>query len=144
MSENKVITFVFDNRPLRMTCLKDGSIYLFSEDIKLMLLESLKRIPLKLSEYIINNYIDQFTENNDKKAFSYKNKIVPLLKYVSLISLFQVFNNFEEKELKRIADDTTQLQIFICKSIVEARKYFGIDMMTHIYEIIDNAKREAD
>jgi hypothetical protein len=77
--KNEVITFVFNNRPLRMTCLKDGSIYLFSEDIELMLIESLKSIPLKLSEHIIKSYINQFTENNDKKAFYYEEKITPLI-----------------------------------------------------------------
>ncbi len=125
-----------------MTRLKDDSVYLFSEDIKLMLIESLKSIPSAFSEHIIKGYINQFTENNDKKAFYYEDQITPLIKYVSLIPLFQSFNNFEGEELKRTANDTTQLQVFMCRAIVDARKHFGIDMMTHLYEMADRAKED--
>ena len=138
--KNEVLTFVFDNRPLRMTRLKDDSIYLFSEDIELILIESLKSIPLKFSEHIIKDYINKFMENNDKKAFYFEDKITPLIKYVSLIPLFQAFNNFKDKELKCIADDTTQLQIFMCRAIIDTRKHFGIDVMTQVYEMADRAK----
>jgi hypothetical protein len=61
---------------------------------------------------------------------------------VSLIPLFQAFNNFEDETLKSIADDTTQLQIFMCRAIVDANKHFGIDMMTHLYETIERTKGE--
>lgn len=136
---NEVLTFIFENKPLRITCLKDYNIYLFSKDTKLILIESLKSLPLGLSKHIIENHIDQFTENNDKKAFYHEGEITPLIKYVSLITLFQAFNNSEEEELKCMADDTTQIQIFLCKAIVEARKHFGIDMMSHMLEIIERA-----
>ena len=143
----QVLTFAFNNRPLRITHLKDSQdTYFFSHDIKLLLTESLKSLPKELSKAMIEGFFDNFTKNGDKKSCFFEGKIYPVVSWFSIIELFQALNNFDEEEMeeafsfRHVADDIEELQDFLIDSHSKTVRSFGIDPMIAIIETLKRCK----
>jgi len=128
MTSLKVLTFTYNDRPLRIAKFENSStIYLFKEDFTLIIVDSLKSLSHDLSNRIINDFFGSFIRSQDIKSCFYENKIHPLVDWRSIVELFETLN-FEQDALelvpiyKNVANDIELTQKFIIKAHSKAVK----------------------